>query len=91
MRPGPYAEPVYEFARRLGVELLPCPFCASRDLWIHMSTTPHIECGKCGGGGPISKRHAGNTHQKIYLALTSWNVRPEAKPVRNEIDRGELK
>lgn len=51
----------------LGMECLPCPFCASTRLGVYMGRTYHVTCGHCGTDGPVSRC--------VAEACSTWNNR----------------
>jgi len=49
-------------------ELLPCPFCGSRNLHVHDSVSSYVECNDCHAEGPWNDG-------SLVEALAAWNTR----------------
>lgn len=62
-------------------KLLPCPFCASSNVWQHDNTRgdPSVSCSTCGGAMSY-----GNTPNE---AIKAWNTRaPTTKQEARDAD-----
>lgn len=74
----------HEIERLYGVTMLPCPFCRSPNVGLHMGPTSHVECMACDAGGPSFER--GGRDQLDYnrvKAIGEWNAArrlPEIEP-----------
>lgn len=64
-----------EVERRFGVRTLPCPFCRSTTIGLHMGPSPHMTCGGCGADGPTVDGSSETLEDRQWAALTKWNGR----------------
>lgn len=68
--------PPLQVQRELGVELLPCPFCASESVGMWVGPTPHVTCGRCEADGPSIWGEKADIQMRQREAALRWNVRP---------------
>lgn len=59
----------YELAERLGLQVEPCPFCKSKNIWLFLGTRPHLTCSTCEADGPLAPK------EDLRAALVRWNAR----------------
>lgn len=69
-----HAMPDTMVKERLGLDLLPCPFCGNPYPALWVGPNPHVTCGNCGADGPcdIAK---GDIVVNQRNAIFRWNQR----------------
>lgn len=54
------------------IELLPCPFCGSNEVYLNSGVSRYIECSGCCAEGPWND-------ESDEQAITAWNTRTLAR------------
>lgn len=67
----------YEYERRFGLKLDPCPFCGSGNVGLFCGPTPHITCVDCKADGPAITvtRNGSDIELCQHTAGVVWNTR----------------
>lgn len=65
-----------EVEQRFGVELKPCPFCASSAVGLYIGYAPHVTCRSCGADGPAIEGRKADDMVRRHQAVMAWNARP---------------
>jgi hypothetical protein len=64
-----------EVEQRFNEAPLPCPFCRSQSIGLHLGPSPHMTCGGCGADGPTLEGPRDTLEERQWLALQKWNAR----------------